>query len=94
MDTRAVSQAAKEIEKLTLALNWLDEYGRHIPANEPYAFNLQTTFASQCDGYFEAITQIESQAKLMVRDIIDNAIRDCTNTIEILKDNIRREVSE
>lgn len=93
MNVTRIRQAIFTIEKLTPALNWLEEYGPGLDykVKESFEISFRPIAASACPGAKEAAEQIGAIARLHIVDIIDHAIRDAVNTIDMERDAIREE---
>lgn len=84
MNTQRIAAAVKEIDKLSLALGWLREFGDALIPNDRNSFKIHIdTTASACTGAAEARQQMEAVARLHIAEIVRHAITDAKNTIEI-----------
>lgn len=93
MNTVRIRQAAQEIDRLSSALSWLKEHGGVLDPRSKDAFgvNVAINHASALPGSKEAAGQLSAIAKLHIREIVEDAIRDAENTIEMHRSALREE---
>jgi uncharacterized membrane protein len=93
MNTQRIATAVREIDRLTLALNWLREYGDQLQPQDRNSFkiHIDDVVAFGVLGVKEAREQMGAIARLYIQDIIQHAIKDAANTIEIHTETIRNE---
>lgn len=93
MNTQRLAAAIKEIDRLSLALHWLEEYGDHLDPKDRDSFSIyiQPAAASACVGCKEAAEQLNAIARLHIHSIVEQAKKDAVNTIEIHATTIREE---
>lgn len=91
IDTIGVTQRANNIARLTKALAWLKEYGHTMNAKHRYSFDISVRpiSASTLPGAKEAEEQMTAVARLHIENIVQHAIVDAENTIEIEKSWLR-----
>jgi hypothetical protein len=96
MNTTLIKVAAHDIEKNRKALGWLDEHGGGLFDRDSGSFKISVTLysASACPGATEATEMLSSYAASMIEDILRATERGCANTIEIRRDQIKREIGE
>lgn len=96
MNTTLIKIAAADIEKNQKALEWIGQFGGGLFDREGGNFKISVTLysASACTGATEATEMLSSYAASMIEDILKATERGCANTIEIRRDQIKREVSE
>ena len=82
---------AKEIERLTSALNWLRAHGADMQPRDKdsFAISVMPIRASALPGANEAERQLTIVARWQIGNIVGHAITDAENTIAIHKDAIR-----
>lgn len=95
MNIDRIKRAAAEIEKNTVALKWLEEYGASYTGHgrNEATFDVHLHLASACPGAKEAQEIITSFARISLPDLIKTATQNCRNTIAICEDAIRAEAS-
>jgi hypothetical protein len=96
MNTTLIKIAADDIEKNQKALEWLDKYGGGLFDRDSGSFKIAFTLysASACPGATEATEMLSSYAASMIEDIMKTTEKGCANTIEIRRDQIKREIGE
>ncbi|MGB1266341.1 MAG: hypothetical protein ACPG6L_11520 [Nereida ignava] len=96
MNTSRITHAAKEIERLQMAVKWLEEFGPKVnnhEASEHANVSIRMNFAGSCNGAKEVGEIISTMVGNRMRDLIDDALKNCENTIEIYRNVIRDEAS-
>lgn len=85
MNTQRIAAAIREIDRLTLALNWLREYGDYMKAEDQHTFKvfISPTNGSACVGAKEPTEQLSAITRLHIKAILKHLIEDAQNTIEI-----------
>lgn len=85
MNIQRMAATIREIERLTLAQKWFQEYRACLTPEDRKAFRIrfELVTASLCTGGKEAREQIEAVAHHHIIDIVAHAIRDVENTIEL-----------
>lgn len=94
MNTMRITHAAKEIERLQLAVKWLEEYGAKVTnheADEHANVSIRMNFAGSCSGAKEVGEILSAMVGNRMRDLVDEALINCQNTIEIHRQVIRDE---
>jgi hypothetical protein len=96
MNTTLIKIAAADIEKNQKALEWLNEYSHHLLDRERGNFKISVMLisASACPGATEATEILSSYAASMIEDILKAAEKGCVNTMEIRREQIKREIGE
>lgn len=96
MNTTLIRIAASDIEENQKALEWLGEYGGSLLNRDACNFKISVTLysASACPGATEATDMLSSYAMSMIEDILKTTEKGCANTIEIRRDQIKREIGE
>jgi len=94
MNTATIINAAADIEKNQKALNWLEEYGGLLLDRNSGGFKISVTLysASACTGATDAAEMLAAYATSMIDDILKFAERGCANTIEIRREQIKKEI--
>lgn len=96
MNTSRITHAAKEIDRLQLALKWLEEF---TPKTENHSgseyanVSIRMNFAGSCMGAKEVNEILSSMVGNKMRDLLEDALENCRNTIEIHRQVIRDEAS-
>lgn len=95
MNTATIQSAAIQIAHLTAALKWMQEHGKQALAPHPETFSVVVSLnsCSALPGAKEAAVQLGAQGRLLGHEMLANAIKDAENTIEILRQQIAREVT-
>lgn len=93
MNIDNIKRAAAEIEKNTVALKWLEEYGASYTdhGRNEVTFEIRLHYASACPGAKEAQEIMSSLARRSLPVLIKTATQNCRNTIAICEDAIRGE---
>lgn len=95
MDALKIEEAAKKIRELSAALEWLRSNGkRALPPGDREAFGITVSLnsCSALSGAKEAAAQLSACARWLSHDILEHAIRDAENTIEIYKQQIAKDL--
>lgn len=94
MNTSLIKTAAADIEKNQKALEWFNEYGGLLLDRNSGGFKISVTLysASACTGATEATEMLSAYATSMIEDILKAAERGCANTIEIRREQIKKEI--
>ena len=83
MNTSSNIEAAKKIEELSAALDWLKEHGKSLRAlNRDIKVYIECVTASACYGHKQALAAVADQLRLNLDEAVAATIRDCKNTIE------------
>jgi hypothetical protein len=95
VNTLRIIQAVKQIEDNAKALKWLEEFGPqfHGRNDADAVVKVHLNLASACPGAVEAAAVLSAFARLSLPEIIDQATRNCRNTIEIAESAIREEAT-
>lgn len=96
MNTSRITHAAKEIERLQEAVKWLEEFGpktSNHAASEHANVSIRMNFAGSCRGAKEVGEILGEMVGNRMRDLLDEALKNCQNTIEIHRQVIRDEAS-
>lgn len=95
MNHRRIADAAKEIERLGSALEWLREFGPQLSPRDKESFGMsfRVIMAAAHYGSHEAESQLSAAAKLLIKDIVEVAIKDAENTVELLETAIKEEAA-
>lgn len=96
MNTSRITHAAKEIERLQEAIKWLEEFGPKVTdheASEHANVSIRMNFAGSCRGAKEAGEIVSEMVGNRMRDLLQDALENCQNTIEIHRQVIRDEAS-
>lgn len=95
MNTIRIAQAVRDIETNVAALKWLEEHGRYLTARDRDSFSvdLRVHTASACPGAKEAVAVLNSFARFEIEKLVQTAITNCRNTIEIAQATIVEEAS-
>ena len=95
MNSVRIIHAAKDIERLTLALEWFQGYGHLLQHRDKDSFSISIKLlvASACHGAREADVQINAVARVCIDQILSHAIRDAENTIQMCKEILREEIT-
>lgn len=88
MNTSRIIRAAREIERLQLALQWLNEFGPKVPKGDASDVTIRPSFAASCNGANEAHGILSQMVANRLPDLILDAVLDCENTIEIHQQTI------
>ena len=93
MNVSRIVSAATGIQRLTSALEWLRSHGSGLHPDDKDGFSIivRLNTASALPGAKEAEEKLSAIAKLHIKAILEHAITDCVNTIEIHKDTLRTE---
>ncbi|PSM18261.1 hypothetical protein [Nitratireductor sp. StC3] len=85
MNTTRISTAVREIERNTAALKWLEEYGPGLRGldKSSIGISVRPLFARSSVGSEEAAEVLEACARLGIMELVERAIENCRNTIEI-----------
>lgn len=96
MNVARIETAAKTISENEKALEWLLVYGVQLTGkdNEQASMSVHLGFAAACTGAKEAEKILSSFARINIPEIVQTAIRNCRNTIELESDAIRRELDK
>lgn len=97
MNAVEILSAAQKIQHLQEALIWMRENGRSAidpHSRDAFGVHISLNSCSALRGAKEASVQLSAQAKLLGQEILENAIKDAENTIEILRQKIAREAGE
>lgn len=94
MNTDLIKIAAADIEKNQKALEWLNDYGHHLNDKSCFKVSLAIYSASACVGATEATDVLSSYAASMMDEILEATKNGCANTIEIRREQIKREIGE
>lgn len=96
MDARRIESAAKTISENEVALEWLLQYGTQLTGRDKdqASVSVHIGFAGACTGAKEAEKIMSSFGRLSLPEIVQAAIRNCRNTIELERDAIRRELDK
>lgn len=96
MNTSRITHAAKEIERLHRAVKWLEEFGPRVKnheAPEHAKVSIRMNFAGSFEGYTEVSEVLGEMVGNRLRDLVDEALKSCQNTIEVHRQVIRDEAS-
>lgn len=96
MDTSRIKHAAKEIDRLQEAVKWLEEFGPKVSnhaASEHANVSIRMNFAGSCNGAKEVGEILSNMIGNRMRDLVDEALENCRNTIEIHRQVIRDEAA-
>lgn len=93
MNTARIRNAASEIERLSNALAWLREHGANLNHRDRDSFEafVRVHRASALTGADEANKQLSAMARLQIQDLVNLAIVDAENTIEMHRSALREE---
>lgn len=94
MNTASIRRAANEIDRLDAALKWLTEYGVKIEAGHDEAVAYKPNFAGSCSGSKEAAQVLSEMMSNRLPKIIQDAIENCENTIELHRETLRAEAAK
>lgn len=95
MDAGKILDAAREIERLTLALRWLEEYRvSGFEGVDAASIWVQLEFGRGANGAHEATQVLRSKAPAYLPDLVTASITDCRNTIEIHRATIAAEAAQ
>lgn len=96
MNTARITQAAAEIERLTKARKWFQEYGLLLQHRDRDSFSISVRLAvaSACPGAKEAEDQLTAAARVCIDVILAHAISDAENTIQICAEALREEIAK
>ncbi|MBN7755444.1 hypothetical protein JYP46_01290 [Nitratireductor aquimarinus] len=85
MNTARISNAVREIERNTAALKWLEEYGVKLSMEPETSLGISVSphFAGSCTGAKEASEVLTAFACRSIAELVETAIKNCRNTIEI-----------
>lgn len=84
-----------DIEENQKALDWLEAYGAGLWSNKANGgIRAYVNYASAVTGSTEATNALSSYGTSMMHEIIEATIRGCQNTIELRKEQIRKEIGE
>lgn len=94
MNTARIARAIADIDTNTEALKWLQEYGPSLTGRDrdEASVNVRIAFAAACPGAKQAAEVLSSFATLSLPDLVQTAIKNCENTIEMARSAIREEV--
>ncbi len=95
MNTQYVEDAVKRLCQLDAALKWLRANGESAfnMANNGYRVDFAFYHGSRLDGCKEAEIQLSGCVKVLGLQILETAIKDAENTIEVIKQGIIKELS-
>lgn len=94
MNTARIKSAADEIERNKRALSWLRDYGHNLTGHDDAAtVVVKPAFAASCLGASDAGEILSVFARLRLPEIVQDAIKNCENTIEISANAIRDELA-
>lgn len=91
MNTATIRHALSEIDRLQIALSWLEQYGPKITKESGEQVSYRPNFAGSCAGSDEAAQVLCAMMRNRLPDLILEAVDDCKNTIEIHRETIRCE---
>lgn len=93
MNTARIIHAAREIERLTIAVVWLREHSGGFNHRDKDSFEafVRVHRASALPGADEANKQLSAMARLQIQDLVNLAIVDAENTIEMHRSALREE---
>lgn len=94
MNTLRIIKAAREIDRLETAIQWLEEFGPKVSnheASEHVTVSIRMNFAGSCNGASEVNEILSTMVENRIRDLVDEALENCHNTIEIHRQTIRDE---
>ncbi|MDK4703858.1 hypothetical protein PH562_16525 [Rhizobium sp. CNPSo 4062] len=96
MNTARIESAAKAISENKKALEWLLQYGTQLTGRDrdQASLSVHLNFASALAGAKEAEKILSSFASINLPEIVQTAIRNCRNTIELEREAIRRELDK
>ena len=96
MNTARIKQAAIDIEENTKALGWLERYGKDLTGRnaDEASVSVHLNFAGACPGAKEAATVLSSFGRIMLPELVEQATRNCRNTIDMAKAAIREETEK
>jgi hypothetical protein len=96
VNASAIVTAAKRIGELDAALAWMRSHGLQAlnPADkDAFGVHVSLNSCSGLNGAKEAATQLSGVARHFGLQILQSAITDAENTIEILRQQIEREIT-
>ena len=91
MNIKTVIHLSNEIDRLESALKWLTEHRRQLDGKDTFSIAIRLNSCIALFGAKEAERHLSDIAQLHIQEIIDHAMRDAVNTIEIHRDVIHRE---
>ncbi len=94
MNTARIRHAANEIDRLEKALSWLTEHGVKISKDGKEEMTYRPNFAGSCNGAKEAAEVLSAMASNRLPDLIQAALENCQNTIEIHRETLRNEATK
>lgn len=97
MDAAAIATAAKHILELEKALGWLRAHGlQALDHSDAQSFGVSFSLnsCSALPGAKEAASALSAQARLMSTSLLQAAIRDAENTIQIYRNQIAEAVKD
>lgn len=96
LDATQIKIAAEEIRDLMQALEWMREYGKRVlgsPDREAFGITVSINSCSALPGAKEAAEQLGEVAFTFGPQILEAAIEDAENTIEIYRQQIERAIA-
>ena len=91
MNLMRIKHATAEIDRLTLALEWLTEHGVKISHETDEKVSFRPNFAGSCNGSKEAAEVLNAMMTNDLPRLIPMAIENVENTFRIHYDTIRNE---
>lgn len=95
MDTKKITRQAATIERLMLALTWMQEYGtKGTDDDTQYSIDVKTFVGGSCGGCQEAMSILSGMISRAMPTFVAEARVKCLREIEVARSVIADEVSE